>query len=195
MIKAIVFDCFGVLYVHHGPEYIKNNAKNYNRVRSAILDLSNQADYGLISQHEYEQQIAVLTNLPLGEVNRHALQGFGRNNVLMDYIENNLRKNYKVGLMSNISRGTMERFFTKKERTELFDVAALSSETGMIKPNVSAFVHICEELGVDVTEAVMIDDNLENCRGAEMAGMHVIHYDGFAHLKRSLEAILPGAAK
>jgi putative hydrolase of the HAD superfamily len=190
MIKAIVFDCFGVLYVHHGPEFIKNNAKNYQRIKPALQDLSNQTDYGLISQHEYEQQVAELAGLTLGEVNRHALQGFGRNNELMDYIANSLRSHYKIGLMSNISRGTMERFFTKKERDELFDVAALSSETGMIKPNVSAFVYICEQLGVDSSEAIMIDDNLSNCRGAEIAGMHVIHYDGFAHLRRRLESVL-----
>lgn len=190
MIKAIIFDCFGVLYVHHGPEFIKNHAKNYDRVKGRIADLSNQTDYGLISQAQYEVQIAELTGLSIGEVNRHALQGFGRNNHLMDYIEQSLRPYYKVALMSNISRGTMERFFTKKERTELFDVAALSGETGMIKPNIAAFVHICDELGVDTSEAIMIDDNTDNCRGAGLAGLTVIQYDGFAHLKRTLNAKL-----
>ena len=191
MIKAIIFDCFGVLYVHHGPEFFKNNAKNYQKVKSDLHDLSNQADYGLISQAEYEQSVSELTGISVGLVNQHTLRGFGRNNELMDYIENNLRKNYKIGLLSNISRGTMEQFFTIKEREQLFDATALSSETGMIKPSPSAFVDICHKIGVDTSEALMIDDNTENCRGAILSGMQAIEYDGLAHLKRSLDSLLP----
>lgn len=191
MIKAIVFDCFGVLYVHHGPEFFRNNAKNYENIRSNLRDLSSQADYGLISQTEYEQQVSELTGISPGLINQHIVRGFGRNNELMDYIENNLRDDYKIGLLSNISRGTMEKFFTKKEREQLFDAAALSSETGMIKPSPSAYVHICEQLGIDTSEAIMIDDNPENCHGARLSGMQTVQYDGLVHLKRSLDSLLP----
>jgi len=190
MIKAIIFDCFGVLYVRHAPEFFKNNAKNYDSIRSELHDLSNQTDYGLISQAEYEQAVAELTGIPVGVVNQHVLRGFGRNNELMDFIENTLRPHYKIGLLSNISRGTMEEFFSRKEREQLFDAAALSSETGMIKPSPAAYVHICEQLGVDTSEAIMIDDNSNNCRGATLAGMHAIQYDGLIHLKRRLESLL-----
>jgi FMN phosphatase YigB (HAD superfamily) len=191
MIKALIFDCFGVLYVRHGPEFVKNHAKNYDRIKGDVLDLHNQVDYGLISVNDFEQQLADLTGLTKGDVNRHFTRGFGRNNQLMDYIENSLRPHYKIGMLSNIGRGTMEEFFTKKEREQLFDSAVLSSETGMIKPNPAAFVHICDMLGVDTSEAIMIDDNGDNVRGASIAGLKAIQYDGFAHLKRSLENLLP----
>lgn len=186
MVKAIVFDCFGVLYVHHGPEYIKNNAKNYNAAKAKLLDLSNQADYGLISQAEYEQQVSEVSGISVGNINRYALAGFGRNYQLLDYITDILRPNYKIGLLSNISRGTMERFFTTKERNELFDFVALSSETGIIKPNIAAFVGACGGLGVDTSEAIMVDDNPSNCRAAKYAGMQAIEYDGFKHFQRSI---------
>lgn len=190
MIKAIIFDCFGVLYVHHGPEYIKNNAKQYYRIKDKLAEISNQADYGLISQQQYEQQLAELAGLTMGDINRHVLRGFGRNNELMDYIEKTLRPHYKVALLSNISRGTMERFFTKKERDKLFDYVALSGETGMIKPNIAAFVDVCDGLGIDTSEALIVDDNRTNCVGARYAGLDAIEYDGFAHLKRTLSAKL-----
>ena len=186
MIKAIVFDCFGVLYVHHGPEYIKNNAHNYDAIKNQLQDLSNQVDYGLISQAEYEQQVSDITGISVGDINRYSLSGFGRNSQLLDYIENNLRGKYKIGLLSNISRGTMERFFSAKERNELFDHAALSSETGMIKPNIAAFVDVCSGLGVDTSEAIMVDDNLNNCSAAKYAGMQAIQYDGFEHFKQAI---------
>jgi HAD superfamily hydrolase (TIGR01509 family) len=84
----------------------------------------------------------------------------------------------------------MEQYFNQNEREQLFDAAALSSETGMIKPNIAAFEHICEQLGVDTSEAIMVDDNADNCRGAELAGMNAIDYDGLAHLQRSLDSLL-----
>jgi HAD superfamily hydrolase (TIGR01549 family) len=191
MIKAIIFDCFGVLYVHRGPEFLRAHAANYQEVKPQLKDLSNQTDYGLISQQEYVESVAELTGLSIEEVDAHSARGFGRNDGLMEYIESTLRPHYKIGLLSNISRGTMEQYFSEKERAQLFDAAALSSETGMIKPNMDAFEHICRLLGVDTSEAIMIDDNADNCRGATLAGMHAIDYDGLAHLQRSLETILP----
>jgi HAD superfamily hydrolase (TIGR01509 family) len=53
-----------------------------------------------------------------------------------------------------------------------------------------AFEHICGLLGVDTSEAIMIDDNADNCRGAVLTGMHAVDYDGLAHLQRSLETLL-----
>jgi putative hydrolase of the HAD superfamily len=191
VIKAIIFDCFGVLYVHHGPEFLRAHAANYQEVKPQLRDLSNQTDNGLISQQEYVESVAELTGLSIEEVDKHATRGFGRNDELMDYIENTLRPHYKIGLLSNISRGTMEQFFSEQERAQLFDAAALSSETGMIKPNMGAFEHICGLLGVDTSEAIMVDDNADNCRGAVLAGMHAVDYDGLAHLQRSLETLLP----
>jgi HAD superfamily hydrolase (TIGR01549 family) len=190
VIKAIIFDCFGVLYVHRGPEFLRAHTPNYQQLKPQLKELSNQTDYGFITQQEYVQAVAELTGLSVDEVDAHATRGFGRNDELMHYIENTLRPKFKIGLLSNISRGTMEQYFNQNEREQLFDAAALSSETGMIKPNIAAFEHICEQLGVDTSEAIMVDDNADNCRGAELAGMNAIDYDGLAHLQRSLDSLL-----
>lgn len=190
MIKAIVFDCFGVLYLHRGPEFLRSHAPNYTAVKQQLHDLSNQADYGLITQSDYEQRVAELTGIPIKEVHNGVLHGFGRNDDLMNYIERVLRHNYTIGMLSNISRGSMEQFFTEHERQKLFDAVALSGETGMIKPSPSAYVHICDELGIDTSEAIMVDDSSENCRGAVLAGMQAIQYDGLPNFKKQLEILL-----
>lgn len=190
MIKAIVFDCFGVLYLHKGPEFLRNSAPNYNAIKRDLHDLSNQADYGLINQADYEQGVVDLTGLPLKEVHNGVLHGFGRNDDLINYVERVLRHDFSVGLLSNISRGSMEKFFSEHERNKFFDAVALSSETGMIKPSPAAYVNICNQLGVDTSEAIMVDDSAENCRGATLAGMHAILYDGLPHFKKSIKSIL-----
>jgi len=190
MIKAIIFDCFGVLYLHKGPEFVKTHASNYAAIKNQVEDLGSQANYGLISQSDYAQGIADLLKLPLKEVAIGILEGFGRNDALVDYIEHELRRSYKIGLLSNISRGTMDSFFTNHERGALFDAVALSAETGVVKPSPAAYVNICNDLGVDTSEAIMVDDLLENCRGATLTGMQAVEYKDFLQLKHTLNDML-----
>jgi putative hydrolase of the HAD superfamily len=189
MIKAIIFDCFGVLYVHHGRDFTWHHAITAEG-ENQIKDLNNQADYGLITQEDYAKQIAQILHENIEVIIQEFNKGFNRNEWLVSYIESDLRPKYKIGLLSNIPRGAMDKYFTKDELNKYFDVTVLSGEAGLIKPRPSAFVNICDQIGVDTSEALMIDDNIENCQGAELAGLKSLHYDGFAHLKRSLETIL-----
>lgn len=190
MIKAIIFDCFGVLQIHYGPQFLKDNVPDYEKHKTELHDLSNQADYGLISQPEFEQAVAMLSGLPLSTVHDGLFAGIGRNEQLLAYIAKELKPKYKIGLLSNISRGSMDKFFTQTERETLFDAAVLSSEVSHIKPHPEAYEYICEKLGVDVSEAIMIDDIDDNVYGAEQAGLTGIRYDGFKHTIKELEDIL-----
>jgi HAD superfamily hydrolase (TIGR01549 family) len=189
MIKAIIFDCFGVLYVHHGRDFTWHHAITAEG-ENQIKDLNNQADYGLISQEDYVGQIAEILHEDKAVIMQEFNKGFNRNEWLISYIQSDLRPKYKVGLLSNIPRNSMDKYFTKEELKTYFDISVLSGEAGLIKPRPSAFLNICEKLGVDTSEAIMIDDNKENCQGAELAGLKALHYDGFAHLKRSLTVLL-----
>lgn len=190
MIKAIIFDCFGVLQIHYGPQFLKDNVPDYEKHKAELHDLSNQADYGLISQAEYEEAVSGLSGLPIVVIRNGLFAGIGRNDQLMNYITNELKPKYKIGMLSNISRGSMDRFFTKEERETFFDAAVLSSDVAYIKPHPEAFHHMCEVLGVDVSEAIMVDDILENVEGAELAGLQGIHYNDFNQVKAQLENLL-----
>lgn len=190
MIKAIIFDCFGVLQVHYGPQFLKDNVPNYELHKAELHDLSNQADYGLITQDEFERAVAKLSGLPLDAIHNGLFAGFGRNEQLLAYIAKELKPKYKIGLLSNISRGSMDKFFTQKERETLFDAAVLSSEVAHIKPHPEAYEYICEKLGVDASEAIMIDDIDDNVYGAEQAGLIGVQYDGFKQTIQELQDIL-----
>jgi FMN phosphatase YigB (HAD superfamily) len=190
MIKAIIFDCFGVLQVHKGPQFLQENVPNYEAHKAELHDLSNQADYGLLLQQEFEQAVAKLSGLPLSTVHNGLFAGIGRNEQLLTYIATKLKPKYKIGLLSNISRGSIEQFFTLKERETLFDAAVLSSEVAHIKPHPEAYEYICEKLDVDVSEAIMIDDNEDNVYGAEQAGLFGIRYEGVTKTTQELEKLL-----
>ena len=190
MVKAVIFDCFGVLYVHHGPEYLKNKVPNYNQLKFQIDEIIKAANYNFISAKEALEKLSALTNLPKNDLKKGLNRGFGMNRDLVKYIEKEIRPKLKAAMFSNTSWGTMEKYFSKKEREKLFDLVIVSAETGLVKPNPSAYLDVCKKLKTDTSETLMVDDNFENCRGAELAGLSAIKYDGFAHLKRILEPML-----
>jgi putative hydrolase of the HAD superfamily len=59
---------------------------------------------------------------------------------------------------------------------ELFDVAVISGEVGMHKPEEPIYRLTVERLGVEPSECVFIDDLRENCEGAESIGMTAIRH-------------------
>jgi len=185
-VKAIIFDCFGVLYMP-GSEYVAQQLSP--ELRHTVRDLTKQANYGLISRETYVQAISELTGQPLEELRRVDLRSFVRNDALLAFAQT-LRPHYKIGLLSNISAHTMERFFATPERTQLFDDVVISSEVGLIKPYPAIFELAAVRLGVKPEEAVVIDDTEDNCEGAQKTGMQAIHYVDIAATKRQLEKFL-----
>jgi FMN phosphatase YigB (HAD superfamily) len=65
-------------------------------------------------------------------------QGANRNQELLDFAQQ-LRKQYKIALLTNIGSDMMDGFFTKAERARFFDSAVLSGEVKMAKPDSKIF--------------------------------------------------------
>ncbi len=51
-----------------------------------------------------------------------------------------------------------------------------SSEVGVCKPEPKIFQRALEQLGVDASETLFIDDRERNVHGANALGIHAIHY-------------------
>lgn len=175
MIKAVIFDCFGVLYVDTSRYFYENNVTNYEQLRPELLNLNKAYDYGLLDQADLDEAVSELTGLELEFVSEHIQGKQQRNQVLLDYAQS-LRSDRKVGMLSNIGLGAMDKFFDQTERQELFDAVVLSGEEGITKPHPHIYQIMAERLGVSPGECLMIDDLEENCAGADAAGMRAVHY-------------------
>lgn len=171
MIKAVVFDCFGVLtsdgwlpfknkYFGHDPELLEQAS-----------DLSKQSDAGLISYHDFIEGIASLANLSVSET-YHQIENNVADSKLFAFIET-LKPKYKIGMLSNAAENWLPEMFTP-EQLGLFQAVSLSYETGFIKPQSGAYASIADRLGVDITECVLIDDQERYCSGARDEGMQAI---------------------
>jgi HAD superfamily hydrolase (TIGR01509 family) len=170
MIKAVIFDCFGVLYAERLP------GTNHPLVESEsaeLRDLVHEGEYGLIDGNTLHSGIAELTGRSVEEIKNHLVGEYARNVALLQYAQT-LRPKLKVAMLSNLGSDTIQLFFTPEERQKFFDESIVSSEVGMVKPHPEIFEYACKLLGVDVSETIMIDDVEANCAGATEAGLRAV---------------------
>lgn len=189
MIRAIIFDCFGVLYLDSSRHFYEHQIPNYELLLPELLELNKASDYGLISHDEWINSVAELAKVDRSFVAENIDGIHKRNDALFRYVEQ-LRSEYMIGMCSNIGPGGMDQFFSQSEREKLFDVVVLSGDEGIVKPNPAIFELVAERLGARPRECVMIDDIEDNCSGADAAGMRAIHYVSNAQMRHELHTLL-----
>lgn len=189
MIKAIIFDCFGVLvgrgyddtYRHAGGDPIKD--------KRFIHDILAQASLGLIPEEEFSKTVAEHIGITVETYKQAVEEAEGPNFELLK-LAKELRKNYKTAILSNVNNGVLERKIPAKWLKDCFDVLIVSAELGFIKPESKAYVHTAQELGVELEECVFIDDNPMFVQAAKSLGMKGIVYTEFESMKQQLDKIL-----
>ncbi|HEX7305554.1 HAD-IA family hydrolase [Lentzea sp.] len=72
----------------------------------------------------------------------------------------------------------------------LFDVAILSGEVGLAKPDVDIYLLTATRLNLEPAECVFVDDLAVNIRGAVAAGMVGVHHRSTRSTLEELEILL-----
>lgn len=188
MIKALIFDCFGVFYIDPVFAYMDNPSTPPEKAE-ALHSLDKQAAIGMLDKAGFISQAATLIGITEAQAERRFFYGPERNKQLVELVQQ-LRKSYKVAMLSNIGGDMMDGFFSPKERQELFDVVVLSGDVGMAKPDKAIFELTCERLGVELHEAVMIDDMQTTCDIVRTFGMQSVYYKDFEQCRIELTALL-----
>jgi putative hydrolase of the HAD superfamily len=188
MVKALIFDCFGVFYADPVLAYMRNPATP-PRKAAALHSLDEQAARGTLNKSGFVTQAAAIVGITQDESEQRFFHSAERNEKLVEFVQE-LRTAYKVAMLSNIGGDMMDGFFTSKERAQLFDVVILSGDVKMAKPDRAIFELTCQRLGVELTEAVMIDDIQTTCDIVKTFGMQSICYKDFGQCKEGLAAIL-----
>jgi HAD superfamily hydrolase (TIGR01509 family) len=187
MIKAIIFDCYGVLTTDAWIAFKKRHFRNDAGKAQKASELNYQAGSGLITYSRFLDELSKLANMPIDgvkqEINRNVAD-----DELFEYI-GSLKPKYKIGMLSNAAANRLEKLFSPKQ-TALFDAIILSYEVGIVKPDEIAYEMIAKKLKVNVEECVFIDDQEKHCIGARRSGMDAILYKGFNDMKPKLEEIL-----
>src|SRR6056297_361881 len=178
--KAIIFDCFGVLVTSSYEPFKQKHFGDDEVKRDRFHEIEDRSSRGEISLEDASSQFALLAGLSYEQA-VDELHNNPRNITLLNYIATEL-KDYKIGFLSNVADDRLDELFTKKQQA-LFDDIVLSYDVNMAKPDPRIFALAADRLGVTVDECVFVDDNYYYCQGAEKVGMKVIQYENFPSLK------------
>lgn len=188
MIKAIIFDCFGVLaingWLHFKDKYFDDNRE----LLEQATEYNKRADAGLIPYEEFLETIAGLAKISPEET-RKIIEDNPPNEKLFTFIASELRPKYKIGMLSNVASNRLSSMFSP-EQLSMLDSTALSYEIGFVKPDLRAYQLIAQHLHVEPEECVFVDDQERYCAAAEDAGMQAIVYRDFEQCKQDLDTIL-----
>lgn len=189
MIKAIIFDLFGVLVTDALELLVTGLKATQPEVADQVVRLVVASNAGTIPHEESREMIAELLGITLDEYARRVRGGEVRNEELFNYILV-LRKTYKTALLSNAGTRSLEVRFAPGELNNYFDAVVVSAVIGFAKPEARAYEIVAEKLGVRLDECVMIDDRELYCEGARAIGMQSVLYQSVSQLKRDLSSIL-----
>lgn len=183
MIKAVIFDCFGVLMIDARTSYIQDHPL----VAAELEDLNKQADAGFIDRKDQIEGYSELTGESYDQVEARLLNAHQVNLPLVKLIKE-LQKEYRIGMISNLGRSWYDSIVPKDVR-DLFEVTIISGEVGMVKPYPAIFEHACEKFMLQPNEIVFIDDLESNCEGARAVGMEALQFLSTPHTERDLQQI------
>jgi putative hydrolase of the HAD superfamily len=189
MIKAIIFDCFGVLITDALTNVIEDLRIIDSAKAEQINSLVMASNRGQIDPDTYRQAVADILGLTLDEHMGRLKNAEVKNQELLDYILV-LKDSYKIGLLSNVSSNGLKLRFQPEELIEHFDVVVPSSEIGYAKPEAEAYEIIADRLGVRLSDCIMVDDREDYCLGATNVGMTAIQYKSLEQLKADLKGAI-----
>ncbi|HEY1645364.1 MAG TPA: HAD-IA family hydrolase [Candidatus Saccharimonadales bacterium] len=188
MIKAIIFDCFGVLVKDAFQSLVIESGLS-EEDQNKLWALSNAASKGSISHEVYKESVSEILGITVEEYVNRIKVGEVKNKQLLEYIAE-IKPDYKIGMLSNVSSmDSLTSRFTDDELA-VFDVVVASSQIGYAKPEAQSYEITVDKLGVLLNECLMIDDRELYCQGARGVGMSSILYTSFEQMKVELEATL-----
>ena len=186
MIKAIIFDFFGVISSEVSPFWFAERYEHEKalELKEKYMSLSDRGD---VSENETFESLSRLS----GESAADIRADFTRRAVInQDTVEliKLLKSNYKIVLLSNAMGTWLRGILEKNSLPELFDEIIISSEVRLIKPEPEIFNLALSRIGVQADEAIFLDDNKANADGASAIGLHGIVFTDAENAKIELLA-------
>ncbi len=179
MINTFVFDFFDVIRTDPSKSWMMQHKIKRTGKYS---ELFHKLDLGEIEQEDFLKSLSKFSNVAEKEIVQH----YDNTDVVADSVIElieKLKKNYKIGLLSNAPSKYLRGILNKHCHNDLFDVVVISSEVRLIKPSAEAFHHILNKLKSKPEETVFVDDNIDNVQAAEKLGIIGIHFENGQQLK------------
>jgi putative hydrolase of the HAD superfamily len=188
VIKAVIFDFFGVLAIRGTVSFRKAFLADDPEKNKRAEALNDELARGNLSYDGFIDGLADLGGISREKVLEYT-EDYQPNQELLDYAKKRLKPKYKIGIISNAGEDWVLQILGK-ENLKLFDDIVLSYKVKAIKPEPQIYELSAKNLNVKEEESVFVDDILRYCEGAEQVGMNSVWYKDFPQMKDELEKIL-----
>ena len=185
-IKTIIFDLGGVL-IDWNPEYLYLDIFGGDRVKMnaffehvCTMDWNENQDAGYPLAQATEDRIALFPEYEIlikkyygqwEEMLGEAISGSVQ--VLKKLIEN---PNFRVVALTNWSAETFPVALKRFDFLHWFEGIVVSGTEKTRKPYLEIYQITLDRFNIDPSEALFIDDNLRNIKGAKTLGINGIHF-------------------
>lgn len=175
MIKAIIFDCYGVLIGDGWLDFKARHFSDDDEKRELAETWGRMVDAGIKRHDEFIAQLAEIIGITPYDVQAEMDKRLV-NNQLFDFIEQK-KPNFKIGFLSNAGRDRTVELFGE-DRMKLFDQVVLSYQVGVVKPQPEIYQIMLERLNLSPNECIFVDDQMDYCLGARALGINTVHFRG-----------------
>lgn len=187
MVKAVIFDCFGVLATDIWLAFCESLPASADLQRAR--DLNKAFDRGMITHQEFLDGVFDATGQYPPDIDQLSVGQLGKNTLLLDVIRT-LKQQYKIGLLSNISSDWITEELLSADDQRLFDDMVFSHKVGLTKPDPRIYQLACDRLGVLPEEAIMVDDRAGYIDAAREFGMQGVVYTNLPDFQAELARLL-----
>lgn len=191
MIKAVVFDFFGVLY----PDTFWGLADLYLPTRTEekqrdLHDLLKRLDVGMITEQDMWAEAAEEFTVSLSQLEEDKVRMGGVNGRMIELARRIKAAGLLVGILSNSGVGTVDGIVAA-DQLAIFDSVTVSGKVGYLKPNPEIYTAAVESFGLAAEECLFFDDIDRYIEGAEGIGMKAVQFTGFTECVRVVKSLVP----
>ena len=188
MKKVILFDFFGVICSEIAPFWF--GARFDDETAKAIKDeLVGPADRGYIDEEEMFSKISKRCGVEADAIRKEWQEMAIVDGRMVEFVRE-LKKKYKIYLLSNAPGSFLHDILKKNGLYPLFDRMFISSEMKLAKPSPEYFEYCIKEIGAPTEELVFTDDNPKNVEAARSVGIEALRFVDCEDFKDKLLTIL-----
>ena len=182
--ELIIFDFFGVISSEVFPIW----AKKYfspNEIKIIRKEIMEKSDKGIITEKEMFDQLSKRTGEDSDKILKDWLETAVINKEMINLIIE-LRKKYKIALLSNASGEFLNKILNRIDTDKVFDFIIISSEENMAKPDKEIFELLLSKMNIKAYNSIFVDDNILNVDAAKGVGIDAILFENVEQLKEML---------
>ena len=189
MIKAVLLDFYGVIQTDNLLIWIDKLEPQFPELRATADDICRRLDLDEITLDQYYEELAVAANMSTEQAKQEMEAEVAVNTPLLEFTDEVRSKGINVSVLSN-DGSSLRGYIEELGIDHHFDQIFVSGELGMMKPDQRIYQHVANQLKLDPSEILFVDDKQSNVDGAIRASMQAAVYRSAAQVRQLVSDLL-----